>query len=1085
MLKRNGFHATQSKLSESILLLVALLNLAMGLTGCSGLVNGNSGTNTASSPTITAQPTNQTVTAGKTATFSVVATGTSPLSYQWRKGGTAVSGATSASYTTPTTTSSDNGAQFTVMVSNTAGSATSNAATLTVNSGTAPPSVPTGLTAGAATSSEIDLSWNASTGSVAGYKIFRGGSQMGTSTTTSFADTGLAASTTYSYAVAAFDAAGNTSAQSASASATTLASSGGGGIPNTLGWYSIPNTALSSVQQTSWPAAGDPSMVVEAWGGGAYDSKRNRLIVWGGGHGDYKGNEVYVLDLSANPIAPLRLNEPGQYSPDGTCHNTQPGHGSDASSRHTYETLAYLPTQDVMFNIGGAQVDSGCLGDNVNWFNFSAKTWAQKIGSVSAWNNGIAVCDYDPNRDQVLCFNNNNGDLWIYNPVSNSMTLQSPSSGGFPTLDVSGVVDYAGKRFYVVGGGYVGYYDISGAAPFPVRVDLTSASGCTTFASGHYPGVQYDPVQKLLVEWHGGDSVNTFNPATNSCSSQTYAGGPGAQRANGTNGRFRYVSSMGVFIVCNAWSQNCYSLRMTPGGTGGSSGPTISAVGASSITTSGATVGWTTDVGATTQVEYGTTTAYGTLTTLNSSLVTSHSVPLSGLSTNTLYHYRVHSKNSAGTESISGDFAFQTNNTSDTTPPSVSITSPAAGATLSGAVTLAASATDNVGVTSVQFQLDGVTLGSALTSSPYSMSWDTTTASNAVHILTAQARDAAGNVGTSIGVSVTISNSTNTALLNFQTRCALPGVLNCQGFDDAATFTSVVSESGLTDGFGTASHPNLTRDTSVFLSGGSSANFFIPAGAGENDTGNWWQFFGQGSNNRFFGQNSTFYVQYGFRADAAWTGTDWTQYGASGSNTAPKISIFHNVIAGSCAMEEITIHNHNAKNLPTLYTECGSRQAITGSDGVTYSEAGPLLYFHQGWTEPTPFTGYECEYNNGAFSGPNCFHFVANQWYTLYFKITIGTWGSPNSSVEGWVAPYGQQMKKFLNTHNYVLQTESLCNATNSGPGSSPCLGFNVLELTQFMTGKISGNTSPAAHVWYDEVIISSQPIAAPAGTNP
>src|SRR5712691_9026342 len=253
MLKRNGFHATQSRLSESILLLVALLNLAMGLTGCSGLVNGNSGTNTASSPTITAQPTNQTVTAGKTATFSVVATGTTPLSYQWRKGGTAVSGATSASYTTPTTTSSDNGAQFTVMVSNTAGSATSAAATLTVNSGTAPPSVPTGLTAGAATSSEIDLSWNASTGSVAGYKIFRGGSQMGTSTTTSFADTGLAASTTYSYAVAAFDAAGNTSAQSASASATTLASSGGGGIPNTLGWYSIPNTALSSVQQTSWP----------------------------------------------------------------------------------------------------------------------------------------------------------------------------------------------------------------------------------------------------------------------------------------------------------------------------------------------------------------------------------------------------------------------------------------------------------------------------------------------------------------------------------------------------------------------------------------------------------------------------------------------------------------------------------------------------------------------------------------------------------------------------------------------------------------------------------------------------------------
>jgi hypothetical protein len=65
-----------------------------------------------------------------------VATGTSPLTYQWQKNGTAISGAASSSYTTPATTSSDNGAQFTVTVSNSAGSATSNAATLTVNAAT-------------------------------------------------------------------------------------------------------------------------------------------------------------------------------------------------------------------------------------------------------------------------------------------------------------------------------------------------------------------------------------------------------------------------------------------------------------------------------------------------------------------------------------------------------------------------------------------------------------------------------------------------------------------------------------------------------------------------------------------------------------------------------------------------------------------------------------------------------------------------------------------------------------------------------------------------------------------------------------
>src|SRR5207302_647314 len=84
-------------------------------------------------PSITTQPASQTVTVGQTATFSVVATGTAPLSYQWMKNGTAISGGTSLSYTAPATTSADNGSQFTAVVSNTAGSVTSNAATLTVN----------------------------------------------------------------------------------------------------------------------------------------------------------------------------------------------------------------------------------------------------------------------------------------------------------------------------------------------------------------------------------------------------------------------------------------------------------------------------------------------------------------------------------------------------------------------------------------------------------------------------------------------------------------------------------------------------------------------------------------------------------------------------------------------------------------------------------------------------------------------------------------------------------------------------------------------------------------------------------------
>ncbi len=84
-------------------------------------------------PSITTQPANQTVTAGQTATFSVEASASGALSYQWQKNGANIAGATSASCGTPATTTADSGSAFRCVVTNSAGSAISNAATLTVN----------------------------------------------------------------------------------------------------------------------------------------------------------------------------------------------------------------------------------------------------------------------------------------------------------------------------------------------------------------------------------------------------------------------------------------------------------------------------------------------------------------------------------------------------------------------------------------------------------------------------------------------------------------------------------------------------------------------------------------------------------------------------------------------------------------------------------------------------------------------------------------------------------------------------------------------------------------------------------------
>jgi hypothetical protein len=113
------------------------------LAACSGLVSpsGSQAGNPPVAPTLTAQPTNATVTAGQPALFSVSASGTAPISYQWRKNSLNISGATTASYTTPATTSADNGSKFDVVVSNSAGSVTSSQATLTVNAAAVAPTI--------------------------------------------------------------------------------------------------------------------------------------------------------------------------------------------------------------------------------------------------------------------------------------------------------------------------------------------------------------------------------------------------------------------------------------------------------------------------------------------------------------------------------------------------------------------------------------------------------------------------------------------------------------------------------------------------------------------------------------------------------------------------------------------------------------------------------------------------------------------------------------------------------------------------------------------------------------------------------
>src|ERR1700675_1494441 len=131
----------------------------------------------------------------------------------------------------------------------------------------------------------------------------------------------------------------------------------------------------------------------------------------------------------------------------------------------------------------------------------------------------------------------------------------------------------------------------------------------------------------------------------------------------------------------------------------------------------------------------------------------------SGLAPSTIYSYMVRASDPYGNYSaLTAPVSTQTG-TQNTQAPTVSITSPTNNQPISGTTTIAANAADNVGVVGVQFQVDGGNLGAEVTAAPYAATWMSSQTSNGSHLLTAVARNAAGNKTTSSAVPVSVTNT--------------------------------------------------------------------------------------------------------------------------------------------------------------------------------------------------------------------------------------------------------------------------------------------------------------------------------------
>jgi len=272
---------------------------------------------------------------------------------------------------------------------------------------------------------------------------------------------------------------------------------------------------------------------------------------------------------------------------------------------------------------------------------------------------------------------------------------------------------------------------------------------------------------------------------------------------------------------------------------------------------------------------------------------------------------------------------------------------------------------------------------------------------------------------------------------DFNARCHAAGVLVCQGFDSPLISIAAKWPSpGLYPGADNLIHGSFDRTQRA--SGEGSLRFEILTHTGANAAGSWRQPFG-----RNFGEGATFYVQFRERFSPEMLHNDW-------SDTSWKQVIFHNEGA-TCADVELTTGQFYHEGFPIMYTECGSRGIVT-NDGT------PPYKLEQG--------DYNCWYGN--FNPKDCFRYPANQWLTFYYQISIGHWGKPDSSINAWVGLDGKLPRQWIKMPNFVLK--------NDHPGHD----YDCLTLLTYMTNKKAGQDLPTAYAWYDELIVSTKPIAPP-----
>jgi hypothetical protein len=308
--------------------------------------------------------------------------------------------------------------------------------------------------------------------------------------------------------------------------------------------------------QTTWAVQG-PLAIMSTWGGAAFDTKRNMLLVTGGGHNDYGGNEVYHFRLdtlkwerATNP-SPMRPIGNGQF---------EVADGSQAPiSFHSYDGLVYVPPIDRMFALPQASYQSGHSYDNFAYFyDPGAKTWVRggkpgfRIGPDSG-------CDYWPKGEQLVCSTPNG--VAGYDLAAKAWKLIG--SGDNQAFGRTAIVDPVRNQFVQVWNktDAMAVYDLSSPSP---RRRAAPIIGNAEFGGYGSAGLAYHTPTGRYVVWPGGLDVWTVEPGPVKWAATKYTAtiGPPYRSLIGIYGKWQYVPALDVFIGVRWWDEPVFLYKL-------------------------------------------------------------------------------------------------------------------------------------------------------------------------------------------------------------------------------------------------------------------------------------------------------------------------------------------------------------------------------------------------------------------------------------------------------------------------------------------------------------------------------------------